>query len=100
MTENPIQNIHNPSTKNYIDHLSIDCVIFGYQDKQLKVLVPKLDFKGDFFAIPSGFVYQDEDMDEAAERILQERTGIKDIYLEQCYILERRTEIESISSTA
>jgi 8-oxo-dGTP diphosphatase len=58
-------------------------VIFGYQDQQLKVLVPKLDFKGDFFALPGGFVFQEEDIDIAAERILQERTGIEGIYLEQ-----------------
>ena len=73
----------NVSGKNYIQQLSIDCVIFGYQDQQLKVLVPKLDFKGDFFALPGGFVFQEEDIDIAAERILQERTGIEGIYLEQ-----------------
>jgi 8-oxo-dGTP diphosphatase len=71
------------SEQNYINQLSIDCVIFGYQNMQLKVLVPKLDFEGDFFALPGGFVYQDEDIDVAADRILQERTGIKGIYLEQ-----------------
>jgi ADP-ribose pyrophosphatase YjhB (NUDIX family) len=73
----------NVSGQNYIQQLSIDCVIFGYQDQQLKVLVPKLDFKGDFFALPGGFVFQEEDIDIAAERILQERTGIEGIYLEQ-----------------
>jgi 8-oxo-dGTP diphosphatase len=73
----------NLSEQNYIDQLSIDCVIFGYQDMQLKVLVPKLDFVGDFWALPAGFVYQDEDIDVAADRILQERIGIKGIYLEQ-----------------
>jgi 8-oxo-dGTP diphosphatase len=75
--------MNNLSEQNYIQQLSIDCVIFGYQDKQLKVLVPKLDFEGDFFALPAGFVFQDEDIDVAAERILQERTGIEGIYLEQ-----------------
>jgi 8-oxo-dGTP diphosphatase len=80
------QNMHKLSEQNYIQQLSIDCVIFGYQNKQLKVLIPKINFKGDFWCLPSGFVYQDEDIDKAAERILQERTGIKDIYLEQCYI--------------
>jgi 8-oxo-dGTP diphosphatase len=63
----------NLSEQNYINQLSIDCVIFGYQDMQLKVLVPKLDFEGDFWALPAGFVYQDEDIDAAAERILQFR---------------------------
>jgi ADP-ribose pyrophosphatase YjhB (NUDIX family) len=75
--------MNNLSTQNYINQLSIDCVIFGYQDTQLKVLIPKLDFKGDFWALPAGFVCQDEDIDVAAQRILEERTGIKDVYLEQ-----------------
>jgi 8-oxo-dGTP diphosphatase len=78
-----------PSEQDYIQQLSVDCVIFGYQEKQLKVLVPKLYFKGDFWALPSGFVYQDEDIDEAALRILQQRTGIKDIYLEQFRVFGR-----------
>ena len=69
--------------KNYISQIAIDCVIFGYQEKQLKVLISKLNFKGDFYALPSGFILQDEDIDLAAKRILQERTGIQDIYLEQ-----------------
>lgn len=75
--------MHSPSQQDYIQQLSIDCVIFGYQQKQLKVLVPKLDFKGDFWALPSGFILQDEGIDQAARRILEDRTGIRDIYLEQ-----------------
>lgn len=81
--------MHSLSKQNYIQQLSIDCVIFGYQKKQLKVLVPKLKFKGDFFALPSGFIYQGEDIDEAARRILQDRTSIKDIYLEQFHVFGR-----------
>ncbi|MPR34792.1 NrtR DNA-binding winged helix domain-containing protein [Salmonirosea aquatica] len=75
--------MHHPSEKDYIHQLSIDCVILGYQDRQLKVLVPKLDFRGDFWALPSGFILQEESIDEAARRILEERTGIRDIYLDQ-----------------
>jgi 8-oxo-dGTP diphosphatase len=87
------------SEQNYINQLSIDCVIFGYQDMQLKVLVPKLDFVGDFFALPAGFVYQDEDIDVAADRILQERTGISGIYLEQFRVFGKagRSNIDILS---
>lgn len=77
---------HSPSEQGYIPQLSIDCVIFGYEKNQLKVLIPKLKFKGDFWALPGGFVYQHEDIDDAAKRILQERTGINDIYLEQFHV--------------
>ena len=73
----------NLSQQNYINQVSIDCVIFGYQDRQLKVLIPKLSYTGDFWVLPSGFVLQDEDIDQAAKRILSERTSISDIYLEQ-----------------
>ncbi|WP_247236537.1 NrtR DNA-binding winged helix domain-containing protein [Telluribacter sp. SYSU D00476] len=69
--------------EEYIQQLSIDCVIFGYQNNHLKVLVPKLVFEGDFWALPGGFTYQHEGIDQAARRILESRTGIRDIYLEQ-----------------
>ncbi|KAB7730089.1 NUDIX domain-containing protein [Rudanella paleaurantiibacter] len=75
--------MHSPSEQDYIQQLSIDCVIFGYQQQQLSVLIPKLHFKGDFWALPSGFVYQTESIDEAAHRILEGRTGIRNIYMEQ-----------------
>ncbi|WP_342085600.1 NUDIX hydrolase [Dyadobacter sp. OTU695] len=75
------------SDKNYIEQVSVECVILGYQNRQLKVLVPKLSFKGDFWGLPGGFVYQDEDTDEAARRILHARTGIKDVYLEQFQVM-------------
>ena len=68
---------------NFINQLSIDCVIFGYNQKKLKVLISKLNFKGDFWTLPSGFIFQEESIDQAAHRILEERTGIYDIYLEQ-----------------
>ena len=74
--------MHYISEQGYIQQVSIHCVIFGFQNKQLKVLIPKLIFSGDFWALPSGFVYQDEDTDDAAKRILEDRTGIKDVFLE------------------
>jgi 8-oxo-dGTP diphosphatase len=75
--------MHYPSEQDYIQQLSIDCVIFGYQQEELKVLIPKLNFRGDFWALPSGFILQQEGIDQAARRILEERTGIRDIYLDQ-----------------
>lgn len=81
---------------NFIQQLSIDCVIFGYKDKELKVLVPKLDLKEALWALPGGFIKQEEAIDRAALRILEERTGIKDIYLEQFRVFgqEKRTNNE------
>lgn len=69
--------------KNFIPQVSIDCVVFGYEKEHLKVLIGKLDFEGDFYALPGGFINQGEGIDEAALRILEKRTSIREIYLEQ-----------------
>jgi len=69
--------------ESFIQQLSIDCVILGYQEHTLKVLLPKLYLKTDIWALPGGFIQQNENIDTAALRILNERTGLKDIFLEQ-----------------
>ncbi len=72
------------SEQNIIQQLSIDCVIFGYKNQELKVLVPQLKIKYQLFCtLPGGFIIQNESIDESAGRILEERTGLKNIYLEQ-----------------
>jgi 8-oxo-dGTP diphosphatase len=68
---------------NYIAHLSIDCVIFGYRDKELKVLISKFKFGKDSWTLPGGHILKTEGIDKAAERILKNRTGLENIYLEQ-----------------
>jgi 8-oxo-dGTP diphosphatase len=72
-----------------VSHVGIDCVIFGYEKNQLKVLIPKLNFTGDFYALPSGFIGIDEDIDDAARRILKERTGLNQVYLDQFRVFGR-----------
>ncbi len=67
--------------------ISVDCVLFGYENKQLKVLVIKSDledFKG-LWSLPGDFVRPDEDIDDASYRVLHERTGLDDVYLEQVH---------------
>jgi ADP-ribose pyrophosphatase YjhB (NUDIX family) len=67
-----------------IPQLSVDTVVFGFHDDQLKVLL--LKFRNlDYWALPGGFILEDEDLDTAARRVLFERTGLNDIYLEQFY---------------
>jgi 8-oxo-dGTP diphosphatase len=64
---------------------SIDCVIFGFDGSELKILLIERNeepFK-DWYALPGYFVEQDESVDDAAERILYEFTGLRDIYMEQ-----------------
>lgn len=70
-------------TGNYIPHLSIDCVIFGYEEKELKVLIAKNKMANDIWNLPGGYIYKTESIDKAASRILKERTSLDNIYLEQ-----------------
>lgn len=70
-------------SEDFIQQLSVDCVIVGYNDQRLKILVPQLELSGNYWVLPSGFIHQEESVDEAAKRIFEDRTGIKDYYLEQ-----------------
>jgi 8-oxo-dGTP diphosphatase len=66
----------------FIPQLSIDCVIFGFHQNQLKVLL--LQWKSTLkWSLPGGFIYQDENIGDAAVRILSSRTGLRNIYLQQ-----------------
>jgi len=67
--------------------ISVDCVIFGYEEKFLKVLLIKSDleeFQG-MWSLLGDLVKPDEDLEAAPYRVLQERTGLKDVYLEQVH---------------
>ena len=66
----------------YIPGQSIDCVIISYENHRLYVLL--LKWKGTtLWGVPGGFIYNDEDMDTAAERVLKNRTGIESHFLSQ-----------------
>ena len=67
--------------------LTVDCVVFGFDEGELKVLLIQRDlepFKGKW-ALPGGFVHVDEALETAARRELREETGLADIFLEQLY---------------
>ncbi|MVM36630.1 NUDIX domain-containing protein [Spirosoma sp. HMF3257] len=68
--------------RHYLPHLSIDPVIFGYHDQQLKILL--LNWKGlNGWGLPGGFIQRREPLSQAAHRILQERTGLENVFLQQ-----------------
>lgn len=67
--------------------LAVDAIVFGYQHNQLFVALIKRKyppFEG-HWAIPGGFVLEDENLETAVKRELQEETGIHINYLEQLY---------------
>lgn len=70
------------------NHISVDCVIFGFDGEQLKVLLVKRNGEdnGEVFSdmkLPGSLIYQDEDLDEAAQRVLKELTGVRNISMIQ-----------------
>ncbi|MEM1227751.1 MAG: NUDIX domain-containing protein [Planctomycetota bacterium] len=67
--------------------LTVDCVVFGLDDTDLKVMLIQRDlapFRGKW-ALPGGFVRVDESLENAARRELQEETGLEKVFLEQLY---------------
>ena len=66
-------------------YVAVDCVILGYQDEEIKLLLyPRSfePFKGNW-SLLGGFVEDNESADEAAARILKQTTGLEQIFLEQ-----------------
>ena len=68
-----------------IPHLSVDCAILGFHNEELKILLSKFPIV-DLWALQGGFVHQTEDIDDAAKRVLEERTGLTDIFLKQFHV--------------
>jgi 8-oxo-dGTP diphosphatase len=67
--------------------LAVDCVVFGLDVSDLKVLLiqRRLEPHQHAWALPGGFVRLDETLDAAARRELAEEAGVTDVYLEQLY---------------
>jgi 8-oxo-dGTP diphosphatase len=68
-----------------IDALSIDCLLFGFKDGRLDILLVKhaRGISKGKWALPGGWIQYNESIDDAAKRLLQSLTGISNIYLEQ-----------------
>lgn len=87
----PLQKKKNINTglEKLEDHvrigISVDCVIFGFDENELKVLLIKCDLKKyeGMWSLLGDLVSSNEDIEQAAYRILIERTGMDDLYLEQ-----------------
>lgn len=83
-----ITQIHN----DYKAAVSVDCVIFGYDDNSLKVLVSKCDmppFENEF-SLLGDLVRPDETTEEATQRVLLSKTGFDDVFLEQVQVFSKK----------
>jgi 8-oxo-dGTP diphosphatase len=65
--------------------LAIDCIIFGFDGKDIKLLLIKRNFEPELgkWSLMGGFLKEEEDLEAGASRILYDLTGLKDIYVEQ-----------------
>ena len=65
--------------------VSVDCIIFGFDEGELKVLIGKrkMDPGRDQWSLYGGFVADNESIDDAANRVLYQLTGIRNIYMRQ-----------------
>lgn len=71
--------------------VAVDCIIFGFDKKDLKVLLIKRDFEPEKgkWSLMGGFMKKDETLDQAATRVLYRLTGLHDIYMEQLYTFSK-----------
>lgn len=90
--ENDLNSIH---AEELVPSISVDCIILGFEEGQIKILLNKFSTHSKWM-LPGGFVYKNEDLDSAANRVLYNRTKIKDCYLQQFYTFGEtvRTNIE------
>lgn len=84
--------------------LAVDCIIFGFDNEDLKILLIKRNFEPEKgkLSLMGGFLKRKENLDEAANRILHYLTGIHNIYMEQLYIFSEadRDPVERTISVA
>ncbi|HAB35475.1 MAG TPA: NUDIX hydrolase [Cryomorphaceae bacterium] len=83
---NPVDTLDHPHIQEYFAFgISVDCVVFGYDGIDVKVLLIERGtdpFKG-YQAIPGDLVHPTEDAVTATERVLKDLTGLTNVYLEQ-----------------
>ena len=79
---NALKVILEKGDKIYQPGISVDCAIFGFHENTLKVLLLKVT-PSNKLALPGGFILKNETIDQAANRVLEERTGVANIFLQQ-----------------
>ena len=83
----------------FLPGISIDCVIFGFHENTLRILLLDVSVSNKW-SVPGGFVLKNEDLDAAAYRVLKERTGLEDIFLQQFNVFGHPNRIEALAHKA
>lgn len=82
-----IRNMASDQKKQLASHFSVDCVVFGFDLEKLNVLIIDRGAVDSRFehtlALPGDLIQQDEALDVAADRVLEELTGLQNVFLEQ-----------------
>ena len=68
-------------------HLALDCIIFGFDENELKLLLIKRGFEPEIgkWSLMGGFLRAEESLDQAAARVLENLTGLTNVYMEQTH---------------
>lgn len=91
---------------NYADHqpflVAIDCIIFGFDGQDIRLLLIKRGFEPakNRWSLMGGFLQSGETLDEGANRILKQLTGLSGVYMEQLHAfsaVHRDPEVRTIS---
>lgn len=94
-------NFYQQHTQYYV---SVDCIIFGFRDGELSLLLLKRRFEPALgkWSLMGGFLQPEESADDAAKRVLADLTGLKGLYLEQlgAYSETKRDPGERVISIA
>lgn len=72
-------------SRNSRFYVSVDCIIFGFNQDELSLLLLKRNFEpaqGEW-SLMGGFVQENESVDDAAKRVLAELTGLENVYMKQ-----------------
>jgi ADP-ribose pyrophosphatase YjhB (NUDIX family) len=96
----PLINFMLDAQQFFLAHISLDCVVFGFHENQLKVLLMKLKGREEW-GLPGGFVGKEETAEFAAGRVLKERTGLDHIFLQQFHVFSdpgRGDQLKAVES--
>lgn len=83
---------------------AVDCIIFGFDGWNIKLLLVERDLdpeKGKW-SLMGGFIHSSESPEDAANRVLEERTGLKNVYMDQFHVFGKpdRDPVERTLSIA